>query len=150
MLVMAIEALVETEAREATVVAHVDDLISRTQAATLPANEIDSTVGSLRWLREESINQAGRRLVSVRVPRIYGALEPQKFFTKCYKLRSRLVHGTQPTPSQDEVEAPQLGPLRDMVSDLLQRPTPRVGARGSTCGRIGKRMVQKVCRLGGD
>lgn len=45
-------------------------------------------------------------------------LTPELFFTRCYELRSRLVHGAHPRPTRDVIEshAPH---LEQLVSDLL-------------------------------
>ncbi len=90
---MAIETMIEPRLREATVVQHVDRLIAETRDASLPDGEIASIVTSLRWLRNESIGQAGRRLVRRLGDRKYDGEGASKFFTGCYEMRSALVHG---------------------------------------------------------
>jgi hypothetical protein len=54
---------------------------------------------------DESISQAGRRLAASLDGRIYVEQTPAEFFTSCYELRSRLVHGHYPRPAVEEVDA---------------------------------------------
>jgi hypothetical protein len=117
-LLMAIETLIEPQPRPEAVRAHVDRLIADTRIAGLPEPETTSIVGSLSWLREESIGQAGRRLADRLGDRMYMERTPRRFFTDCYALRSALVHGTYPRPSREEVEQ-HAGPLSLFVRDLL-------------------------------
>jgi hypothetical protein len=118
MLMMAVETLLEPELRAAPVLAHVEHLISLTEAAELPDSERKSLLGSLRWLRQESISQAGRRLAGTLEGRQYLERSPQRFFRDCYDLRSRLVHGAHPRPPFEQVNA-HAGALELFVRDLL-------------------------------
>jgi hypothetical protein len=45
-------------------------------------------------------------------------LEAQRFFTKCYDLRSSLVHGSHPRPDRVLIES-YLPHLERLVADLL-------------------------------
>jgi hypothetical protein len=118
MLMMAVETLIEPARRSDAVRAHVEQLIALTKEADLPNAEKDSVVGSLNWLFDESISQAGRRLAARLGSRNYMGEPPAKFFTGCYDLRSRLVHGHYPRPVFGEVNA-RCAPLELFVSDLL-------------------------------
>jgi hypothetical protein len=119
MLVMAIEALIEAVPRAPDVVAHVDGLIRATNESSLPKGERDSIVGTLRWARQESIKQAGRRVVQERLgDRTYERQPAATFFSRCYAIRSDLVHGNLPRPSWAEVNALTV-PLERFVSELL-------------------------------
>jgi hypothetical protein len=77
-------------------------------------------------LRNESINQAGRKLAAkLPAPRFYmkdpatdKTEAPATFFTNCYGIRSGLAHGNVPRPPQAEVAA-RAGQLRHFVGDLL-------------------------------
>jgi hypothetical protein len=62
-------------------------------------------VGTLEWLKEESIGQAGRRLAAQLGERRYmdGNETPVQFFTRCYTLSSNLVHGHVPRPAESDV-----------------------------------------------
>jgi hypothetical protein len=103
MLMMAVETLLDPCERSQAAQEHVSSLINQTEGAELPATERQSMLGSLQWLMRESIGQAGRRLAASLHGRTYMGLPPSAFFTRCYELRSRLVHGTPPRPEFDEL-----------------------------------------------
>ena len=117
-LMMALETLLEPEERAAEVVSHVDNLIEITTKARLPSDQRASLLGSLRYMRQESIGQAGRRLALRLGERRYMELEAPRFFTKCYELRSSLVHGSHPRPDRVLIES-YLPHLEQLVADLL-------------------------------
>lgn len=121
LLMMAVEAVIEPQPRSDVTVAHVDDLMRQTSSADLPAEEKQSLKTTLQFGRQESIGQAGRRLTRALRPKLYLDQEPDRFFSKAYSLRSRLVHGLDPRPSRDEI-AECLPALEEMVADLLMRP----------------------------
>lgn len=119
MLMMAIETLLDLQPRSDKARDHVDSLIELTKKSSLAEPEIDSIVGSLTWLRKESIQSAGRRLATILRERSYGGLPPDRFFTSCYELRSRLAHGSVPRPPREEVD-PKAAELERFVGDLLR------------------------------
>lgn len=122
LLVMAVEALIEPTARSTEAREHVEQLITQTQSAKLPSTERDSMLGALRLLFQESINQAGKRLVTDRLgDRKYNDMPASKFFSHAYQLRSNLVHGNFPYPTFEEV-GNLCGTLEVFVSDLLTSP----------------------------
>lgn len=122
LLVMAIEALIEPEARSTEVQKHVEKLLDQTRQSNLEKNEIASLVGSLRWLLQESINQAGKRLVMSRLgDREYNNMSANKFFSHVYKMRNDLAHGNLPYPSFEDV-GHICASLEVFVSDLLTCP----------------------------
>lgn len=122
LLIMAVEALIEPEKRSDESLAHVDSLIQQTKNANLADQEKKSIVGSLEWLRLESINQAGKRIVNERLGnRLYIGMTATKFFTHCYRIRSNLVHGSLPAPTYEEVNA-LAATLEVFVSELLTIP----------------------------
>ena len=102
---IALESLAELRQRSPEARDLVGSFLAQTQASGLPESEIDSIVGSLRWLRSESIGQAGRRLARSLEPRRYMDLSSVQFFTRCYDLRSRLMHGVHPMPTREEIDA---------------------------------------------
>jgi hypothetical protein len=104
MLTMAIETLLDLQPRSPATQAHVQALIDATAAADLPTSERNSLSSSLSWLLDESIGQAGRKLARGLEPRTYADLKPSLFFTKCYEIRSALVHGRVPRPDRAEVD----------------------------------------------
>lgn len=103
MLTMAVETLLVLQPRSADAQAHVQRLIDATAAADLDQSERDSLRGSLKWLRDESIGQAGQQLAKTLEPRRYADMTPDAFFTKCYAMRSELVHGHLPRPDWSDV-----------------------------------------------
>lgn len=120
MLVMSIEALIEPEHRSIEATAHVDSLIEATKkSSSITDKDRRSILGSLRWLRYESINQAGKRLAQEQLgERLYDGKSASSFFSNCYNLRSRLVHGEHPPPTQQEIGSAS-AQLEVFVSDLL-------------------------------
>lgn len=121
MLMMALETLITLEPRDELVCRHVDSLVLATKQAGLAQSEISSVIGSLNWLYQESISQAGRRLSKALSTRRYMGQTPSNFFTNCYALRSRLVHGTYPRPTRREVGS-RVASLEVFVADLLSGP----------------------------
>ena len=122
LLMMAIEALLELRSRTDATRLHVESLIEQTKNAELPKEEKASMIGSLCWLANESISQAGRHLSQARLGgRPYKEMPAAKFFTYCYGLRSALVHGSIPYPTFDQVNG-VVGQLECFVSDLLTAP----------------------------
>lgn len=118
MLMMSLETMIKPQSRPQEVRRHVDSLIASTLESGLSTNQIQSIKGSLEWLYDESIGQAGRRLAGTLEPRRYGESSPTAFFTTCYQLRSQLVHGTHPRPARDEVGRLAAN-LEVFVADLL-------------------------------
>ena len=118
LLMMAVESLIEPRPRSQEVRRHVEGLIEQTAKSGLPESEVLSISTSLTWLLDESIGQAGRRLARHLEPRTYMNLAPDRFFTKCYGVRSQLLHGEQPPPSWAEVCA-LAASLECFVADLI-------------------------------
>ncbi len=119
MLMIAFESLLKFKPRSTNVQSHVRSMMFVTRESGLPDKEIQSICGTLKWVLNQSISQAGRELARSLGPRDYlGSEAPDKFFTRCYKVRSKLVHGEHPIPSPRE-----LGQLADrleyMVSELI-------------------------------
>lgn len=120
LLVMAIESLLEPSKRSNTAINHVDSLIASTMKCnTLIESERASMLRVLEWLKRESIGQAGRKLAASRLGnRTYGNMTPERFFTHCYTLRSKMVHGEMLFPAIKEINSIS-GTLEVFVSDLL-------------------------------
>ncbi len=118
LLMMALESLVEPRSRAPALRQHVESLIKSTEESGLPPGEVRSLVGSLSWLKNESIGQAGRRLARQLNAKKYMDESPERFFTHCYELRSRLLHGVHPVPTRQEVDE-RAAPLEVFVADLL-------------------------------
>jgi hypothetical protein len=120
LLMMAVEALIEPEQRPPAAVKHVEQLIHLTKEATsLSDSERESLLGSLHWLRKQSISRAGRALAAERLGEAtYDGMSAPDFFRHCYNLRSRLVHGETPAPTVDETGS-AAATLELFVRDLL-------------------------------
>lgn len=92
-LVLAAEALLEPQERELCSRAFVEKLIRSTKDSSLAVPEKDSLLGSLRWLRKESISRSLSRLAQRYVPeKSYNSMPAIKFALECYRVRSGLVH----------------------------------------------------------
>ena len=122
MLMMALETLIDPQDRPAVVLAHVDALINATEDVTFAIEnggaERQSLLGSLRWLKKESISRAGKKLAARLGEREYTGEAPTKFFESCYDLRSKLVHGHVPRPPREMVGL-RAANLEIFVSDLI-------------------------------
>lgn len=118
LLMMALESLIKPAPRSADSRNHVQQIIKATEQSGLAKSEIESIRGALNWLLDESIGQAGRRLARTLEPRKYNNETPATFFTHCYELRSRLMHGVHPLPTRGEIDA-WAAPLEVFVADLL-------------------------------
>lgn len=117
---MTIEVLLEFQPRPEIVQTHVNNLIKFTENnESIEKAQKDSLIASLKWLLNESINQAGRRMTNAKLNgKLYNNMIPSKFFSHCYDLRCKLVHGSVPFPSPNEIGA-ALSQLEIFVSDLL-------------------------------
>jgi len=153
-LVMAIEALLDLECRPPESVALVDGFVAQVKGSALPEGERDSLVGSLGWLRKESIRSAGRKMVRHRLGEtVYGGRAASRFFDYCYELRSELVHGGDIREAR-KAAVFTVGPLERLVSDLLTWPFTTQEARASAgaghtachVSGIGKRLWQTLCK----
>jgi hypothetical protein len=100
-------------------VALVDGFIAAVRDNPLPNSEQASLEGALRWLRQESIRSAGRRLATEYLgDRTYDGRAAAKFFADCYDLRSELVHGGDIRKGRERAGA-RAGQLEVFVSDLI-------------------------------
>jgi len=119
MLMVAVETLLEQDMRSKEVQEHVKQLIHLTKVSSImSSDEKDSLIGSLQSLNKESIGQAGRKLVKCLGNRKYGGQKPHTFFTTCYEIRSKLVHGHVPRPTRDDI-ASICSSSESFVGDLI-------------------------------
>jgi len=92
-LVTAVEALLEPLKRSEAVQTLVEDFRSATHSSNIDEATKRSIMGSLQWLRYESIGQAGRALARRLIPNdIFNGQSSDNFFTQCYNLRSQIMH----------------------------------------------------------
>lgn len=122
MLMMAVETLLDPSPRSEHAQQHITELIRLTNdSLMLTEKEKESLTGSLQWLYNESISQAGRKLASRLDGRSYLNMKAKNFFNYCYDLRSKLVHGNVPRPTRAEVGLAAAN-LESFVGDLLSGP----------------------------
>jgi len=119
-LIMAVEVLIDLEPRSLEAINLVESFISEVKTSKpLEDSEKNSLVGSLNFLRYESIRQGARRLIKNNLyDKEYDGLQASKFFLRCYDLRSAVVHGGQPYPSESEV-GHAAAVLETLVANLL-------------------------------
>lgn len=120
LLMMALETLLEVPQRSEPSLTFVDGLIKQVSESALPRDDRNSLLGAMQWLRLESIGRTGRTYVAGLEPKTYRGMPPRAFFTRCYEVRSDLVHGAVPRPTREEVD-PLAADLEVMVNDLLRR-----------------------------
>ena len=120
MVMMAVEALIDQQPRTHASRELVRDLMRQVRESDLEEGETNSIIGAMKWLEYESIGQAGRHAVGVLGNRRYMGLSASKFFTRCYELRSALVHGHQKRPAGSEVDVAASN-LQLMVGEILGR-----------------------------
>jgi hypothetical protein len=128
LLMMGVEALIEQQPQPDNIKAIVQEFLSAIDAAIgLNTEEKAGLKSGLGHLRNESIRQAGRRLVREKIgARNYEGMPAEEFFESCYALRSKLVHCELPLPTRDEVSG-AAAQLEVMLSDLLSTDLLDVG-----------------------
>ncbi len=122
-VVTAYESILSPPLRTGTTLKHVEELIRQTEeSGALQQPERESLLGSLRWLRHESITRTGCCAAARELDqRTYMGKTPAAFFRHCYDLRSRLVHGTTPRPTRAEINA-ALTEFQKFMADILCGP----------------------------
>jgi hypothetical protein len=92
-LITAVEALLDPPPRPAAVQHMVERMEQIIKEGELDEGHRASMLGSLQWLKRESIGQAGRALADRLLGgKVYDGQEPARFFTFCYELRSSILH----------------------------------------------------------
>ncbi len=119
-LVTAVETMVTPIARTAKATEHVEGLIVATrESRALAEDDRASLISGLRELRNKSITASGVDFLNARLgERKYGDESPGQLWKTAYRLRSKLVHGSVPRPTRDEVGR-CAARLEVMVSNLL-------------------------------
>lgn len=134
-LMIAVETLAVRQKRSVESVAVVEGLIKFVKASNLEgAGEADSLVSALRDLRLQSITSACAELVSPLKMMRYCDLTPADFTKRCYRLRSRLVHGSSERPSREELDDVVVGLemiMAHILSYKLGRPLKVAGRAAS-------------------
>lgn len=115
MLFMALEALIEPRQRGPKACGLVDDMLELTRGRDgLADEERRSIMGSLRWLRQESIRQAGLRFCSGLEDFEVDGWKPAELYAECYTVRNALTHASDALPSWNHVSS-LLAPLQRLV-----------------------------------
>ncbi|MDQ4092025.1 MAG: HEPN domain-containing protein [Actinomycetota bacterium] len=123
-LMMAVEALLPEVKHQELVLEHLERLVAIARKAELPDEEQRSLLGTLRRLKYQSISQLGRQISKSLGNRTYMGDRPGEsesattFFTRCYKMRSALVHGRYPRPTCEAVTV-RVEHLKHFMADLL-------------------------------
>lgn len=92
-LVTAVEALLKPLERNDEVQRLVAEFEATTRRSTIDKSTKDSIIGSLQWLRCQSIGQAGRELARRLIPNeLFDGQSSADFFTHCYDFRSQILH----------------------------------------------------------
>jgi hypothetical protein len=140
-----IEAIIEPLPKSRKAVRHVDRFIEETKHSVLNPDERVSLIGSSKWLRDESISKAGKRLVFERLgDKSYNDIAAPAFFSRAYSMRSKLVHGGTPFPTFSQVSG-MAAHLTEFVSDLLIAPSS-FSVRKKHPRRAGLRIAFQGCR----
>jgi len=121
LLMIAIEGLIDQKLRQSDALNLIESFSEQTRQSGLDQATRNSILGQLGRMREQSISEAGRELMAELGDKQYAGLPADKFFTRCYTVRSRLVHFAAPGPTRQEVGA-LVHPLRQMVGDLIAGP----------------------------
>lgn len=118
LLMMALEVLIDQNKRIAEEQEVIDKLIDEVNKSNIRTK--NSILGGIESLRLESIGSAGKRLAA-QLKNQYLEMSPPKFFTFCYELRSKLVHGHIPRPTFEEL-GNVIAALENFTTDLICFP----------------------------
>lgn len=142
-LVLAAESMLEPLKREPVVRAFVESLILSTKGSELPESERQSLLGSLNWLRNESISRSLKRLAQQYVPeKSYKSLSAEAFVLECYRVRSKLVH-----TGRHDLSGPSLGVLAAHLNVFLSDVLVAKVTGGCTLQRPPMSTVERPFRL---
>lgn len=127
-LMTALEAFLEYQPRADDVRRLVQQLEDLVESSQVEKREKQSLHGSLGWLYEESISQAGRRTARHLLPDgLYDGKSSDKYFSECYELRSTIVHTGRVPATIDLLDV--TNELHRFVGDLLHAD---IGIRPAT------------------
>ena len=120
LLVSVVESLIESEKRDKQTLEHVEYLIELTKQSELAQPAKASLLGSLKWLRNESINRMGKLLVKQHLgEKEYEGKRAPQFFRDCYSIRSNLLH-TGKSSVEENMLPTVVSNLNSLVQDLLE------------------------------
>lgn len=119
-LVIAVEALMTPAPRTREGRQLVDHLQELVKKSALSEEEIESLLGSLEYLKEESKGKTGRALAKKLLgDKTYGGKKAEDFFKHCYPIRSQIVHTGKPKDPQLNLRE-LAGQAEEFVADLLK------------------------------
>lgn len=88
-----LEALINQRNKKEETVELVNDFITQVKESEIPEKDKESLIGSLSYLKKQSITQAGFTMAnSLLTDKVYAGKQPGDFFKHVYKLRSILIH----------------------------------------------------------
>lgn len=123
-LIQAAETLVKPSERCHRTRKLVDSFIEKTNCSEINREDKFSILGSLNWLRYDSISQSLQKSAKENLKnKKYCGLTPDVFIKKCYEARSRLLHSGSIDESKYNIGAlsSSLGTyLRDLLGQLAQ------------------------------
>lgn len=117
-LITAVEALLEPQPRSVPAQDLVARMVLMVKESGIEEGNKAAMIGSLGWLRRESIGQAGRTLADRLLSgKTYDGQGPASFFAFCYDLRSSILHLGKAPAEIDFVRV--CSSAHAFVSDLL-------------------------------
>lgn len=103
-LVTAVEALLEQPERSDEAKALVEEFKTKTLQSTVDEPTKASIIGSLEWLRYQSIGQAGRELAYSLLPdQSFDGQSSVDFFKRCYERRSQILHSGEISDGREDI-----------------------------------------------
>jgi hypothetical protein len=118
-LVTAIEALLEPAPRSPDVQMIVSTMETMVRQTDIDQSIKEAMIGSLQWLRQDSIGQAGRDLCMHFLGSTqYFGMVASRFFSYCYELRSQILHFGKPIEDAVDLLAVS-NTCQAFVADLL-------------------------------
>lgn len=92
-LVLAAESILELEKRSDAICTNITGLIDSVKSSELDQQEKDSIIGSLKWLKKDSISIGLKKMaVKYLSEKTYNNVSAVSFIKQCYDARSKLVH----------------------------------------------------------
>lgn len=118
-LLMAVEALLPRQERPPSSLILLDDIQRIIRGCqSIDTGDRNSLLGAVDSLRFVSARAGAKKLIEARLgERQYEGRSGSRFFSDCYSLRNRLVHGAGALPDADVVQT--VGQLEWLVADLL-------------------------------
>lgn len=105
-LILAAESILSPDYRSEEVRSLIDEFKDLTNRSGIRKQEQDSIIGALNWLYKDSISKSLKKMANKYLPNtIYDGLSSEKFITKCYNARSKLVHSGKVKNEDYDIDA---------------------------------------------